>query len=165
MSGGQKQRISLARALYSSARFILMDDCLSAVDSGTAQWIYQYGIAGELMNGRTRILVTHNISLTLPSAKLVVVLDDGKIKSQGPPEKILRDKGFGEETDSIRHSLNANTPISIDPPSRVGSNTNRIILNSHENDANSDDVTTEALIAQKEAERKKEAGRLVQEGE
>ena len=56
MSGGQKQRISLARALYSSARFILMDDCLSAVDSHTAQWIYQYGIAGELMNGRTRIL-------------------------------------------------------------------------------------------------------------
>ena len=52
MSGGQKQRISLARALYSSARFILMDDCFSAVDSHTAQWIYQHGIAGELMNGQ-----------------------------------------------------------------------------------------------------------------
>ena len=168
MSGGQKQRISLARALYSSARFILMDDCLSAVDSHTAQWIYQYAIAGELMNGRTRILVTHNVALTLPSAKHVVVLDNGRIKSQGSPENLLKRKGFGAETDSIRHSLlrsGANTPVSSEAPSRVPSKTNLASLNTHENDADSDDVTTEALIAQKESERKREVGRLIQEEE
>ena len=168
MSGGQKQRISLARALYSSARFVLMDDCLSAVDSHTAQWIYQYGIAGELMKGRTRILVTHNVALTLPSAKHVVILDNGRIKSQGTPDKVLKRNGFGEETDSIRHSLlrsGANTPVSSEAPSRIASKTNIACLNTNENDADSDDVTTEALMAQKELERKKEAGRLVQEEE
>jgi ABC-type multidrug transport system fused ATPase/permease subunit len=170
MSGGQKQRISLARALYSSARFILMDDCLSAVDSHTAQWIYQYGIAGELMDGRTRILVTHNVSLTLPSAKHVVVLDNGRIKSQGGPEVILKKKAFGEETESIRASLlrsNVNTPISSAPPSRTGSRTNLATLRHHEaeNPADADDITTEALIAQKESEKKKAAGRLIQDEE
>ena len=173
MSGGQKQRISLARALYSSARFILMDDCLSAVDSHTAQWIYQYAIAGELMDGRTRILVTHNIALTLPSAKHVVVLDNGRIKSQGGPELILKKKVFGEETESIRNSLlrsNAGTPISSAPPSRVASKVNIADLErqSHahepENQADSDDITTEALIARKDSERKK-AGKLVQDEE
>jgi ABC-type multidrug transport system fused ATPase/permease subunit len=167
MSGGQKQRISLARALYSSARFILMDDCLSAVDSHTAQWIYQYGIAGELMNGRTRILVTHNVSLTLPSAKHVVVMDNGRIKAQGDPEKILKHKGFGEETDSIRNSLlrsEANTPVGSAAPSRVSSRTN-ILSAAQENQVDGDDATTDALLAQKENDRKKEAGRLVQEEE
>lgn len=172
MSGGQKQRISLARALYSSAKFILMDDCLSAVDSHTAQWIYQYGIASELMNGRTRILVTHNVALTLPSAKHVVVLDNGRIKAQGSPENVLMRGGFGEETESIRNSLvrsESVTPVPSETPSRVGSKSNIVNLMKpltvHENDADADDVTTEALTANKELERKKAAGRLVLEEE
>lgn len=40
LSGGQKQRISLARALYSNSKHVLLDDCLSAVDSHTAKWIF-----------------------------------------------------------------------------------------------------------------------------
>jgi len=167
MSGGQKQRISLARALYSSARFVLMDDCLSAVDSHTAQWIYQYGIAGELMDGRTRILVTHNVSLTLPAAKYVVVMDNGRVKAQGDPEKVLKHKGFGDETDSIRNSLlrsGANTPIGSAAPSRVSSRTN-LLTAARENQVDGDDATTDALLAQKETDRKKNAGRLVQEEE
>ena len=167
MSGGQKQRISLARALYSSARFILLDDCLSAVDSHTAQWIYQYGIAGDLMNGRTRILVTHNVSLTLPSAKLVVVLDNGRIKAQGDPEKVLKHRGFGAETDSIRNSLlhsGTNTPVTSTAPSRVASVANVITL-AVENQPDGDDATTDALLAQKEIERRQTAGKLVQDEE
>ena len=170
MSGGQKQRISLARALYSSARFILMDDCLSAVDSHTAQWIYQYAIAGELMAGRTSILVTHNVALTLPTAKHVVVLDNGRIKAQGSPDQVLGRRGFGDETESIRNTLlrsGANTPVSSEAPSRVASKTNIASLakHPHENEADADDVTTEALIAQKEIERKRTAGRLIQDEE
>ena len=176
MSGGQKQRISLARALYSSAKFILMDDCLSAVDSHTAQWIYQFGIAGELMEGRTRILITHNVALTLPAAKYVVVMDNGRIRNQGPPERVLRHEAFGDETDSIRQSLlrsEANTPLpGSAPPSRVASNVNLRLANGNrenrhdrENDADADNVTTEALEAQKETERKRLAGKLITEEE
>ena len=163
MSGGQKQRISLARALYSSARFILLDDCLSAVDSHTAQWIYQYALAGDLMSGRTRILITHNIALTLPAARHVVILENGRIKAQGTPEEVIRCKGFGEETDSIKASLirsGGTTPLPSQPPSRVQSTTTLVAAGGNQVDGNT--ATTRALMAQKELDRKKSAGRLVQ---
>ncbi|KAL1919296.1 uncharacterized protein VTP21DRAFT_1989 [Calcarisporiella thermophila] len=83
LSGGQKQRIALARAIYSRARHLLFDDCLSAVDSHTARHIYTHCLTGSLMNGRTRILITHNIRLCLPAAKLLVVLRNGEIENQG----------------------------------------------------------------------------------
>lgn len=68
LSGDQKQRISLARSLYSSSRHVLPDDCLSAVDSHTAVWIYEKCISGPLMQGRTCILASHNVGLTVKNA-------------------------------------------------------------------------------------------------
>ncbi|KAI9791945.1 MAG: hypothetical protein M1816_003214 [Peltula sp. TS41687] len=102
LSGGQKQRISLARALYSSSRHILLDDCLSAVDSHTAKWIFDHCIMGPLMHNRTCILVTHNIVLCVPPAEHVVVLDNGKIVAQGPPEKVISSGALGEEIQTSR---------------------------------------------------------------
>ncbi|KAJ5908497.1 ABC transporter 7 [Penicillium taxi] len=97
LSGGQKQRISLARAMYSSARHLLLDDCLSAVDSHTAKHIFRQALTGPLMISRTCILVTHNVSLTAPSADHVVVLDNGKITAQGRPEDVAATGALGEE--------------------------------------------------------------------
>ncbi|KAF5131162.1 ATP-dependent bile acid permease [Metarhizium anisopliae] len=88
LSGGQKQRISLARALYSNSAHVLMDDCLSAVDSHTAQWIFTNCIRGPLMANRTCILVTHNVALCVPSADYVVYLDNGRVISQGSAQKV-----------------------------------------------------------------------------
>ncbi|KAI9604384.1 hypothetical protein KEM48_000505 [Puccinia striiformis f. sp. tritici PST-130] len=56
LSGGQKARISLARALYSPAKVLLLDDVLSAVDSHTAQHLYNHVLNGPLMKDRTCIL-------------------------------------------------------------------------------------------------------------
>ena len=95
LSGGQKQRISLARALYSSAAHLLLDDCLSAVDSHTAKWIYDYCITGPLMQDRTCILVTHNVTLCISMAKHVVVLDNGRILVQGDPETVVDSGSLG----------------------------------------------------------------------
>ncbi|KAI9832491.1 MAG: hypothetical protein M1838_005641, partial [Thelocarpon superellum] len=97
LSGGQKQRISLARALYSNARHLLLDDCLSAVDSHTAKWIFDHSIMGPLMYGRTCILVTHNTALCLPHATHVVVMDNGKISSQGSPDRVIATGLLGDE--------------------------------------------------------------------
>ena len=97
LSGGQKQRISLARALYSDSRHLLLDDCLSAVDAHTALWIYDNCITGSLMEGRTCILVSHNIALTLKNAELVVVLEDGQVKDQGPPLTLLENGVLGDD--------------------------------------------------------------------
>lgn len=89
LSGGQKQRISLARALYSRARHVLLDDVLSAVDSHTAKWIFDQALMGPLMYNRTCILVTHNVSLCLPHAGYAVVLDNGKTVVQGTAQEVV----------------------------------------------------------------------------
>ncbi|KAI1135673.1 P-loop containing nucleoside triphosphate hydrolase protein [Hypoxylon sp. FL0543] len=97
LSGGQKQRISLARAVYSNSRHVLLDDCLSAVDSHTAKWIFTKCIKGELMKGRTCILVTHNTTLCVPLSEYVVLLDNGRVDTQGPAEEVIASGKLGEE--------------------------------------------------------------------
>ncbi|KAK2768103.1 hypothetical protein FQN53_006314 [Emmonsiellopsis sp. PD_33] len=97
LSGGQKQRISLARAMYSTARHLLLDDCLSAVDSHTARHIFQEAIMGPLMENRTCILVTHNVTLVAPLSEYVVVLDNGRIAAQGSPQDVVASGALGEE--------------------------------------------------------------------
>lgn len=104
LSGGQKQRVSLARALYSSAGHLLLDDCLSAVDSHTALWIYDKCISGPLMEGRTCILVTHNIALTMKNADFVVMIEDGKVKEKGTPIELLA-KGLLGEDENMKKSI------------------------------------------------------------
>jgi len=118
LSGGQKQRISLARALYSPAAHLLLDDCLSAVDSHTARWIYDYCITGPLMQDRTCILVTHNVTLCIPMAKHVVVLDNGRVLIQGDPETVVDSGILG--TDELLKS-NAHSCPQSRLPSRVPS--------------------------------------------
>ncbi|KAF9973901.1 hypothetical protein BGZ73_002829 [Actinomortierella ambigua] len=92
LSGGQKQRVSLARAIYSRARHVLLDDCLSAVDAHTAEHIYSECLIGPIMKNRTCILVTHHVRLCIPTAKLLVAMDNGMIEVQGTVQE-LRDKG------------------------------------------------------------------------
>ncbi|OKL63690.1 hypothetical protein UA08_00710 [Talaromyces atroroseus] len=97
LSGGQKQRISLARAVYSRARHLLLDDCLSAVDSHTAKHIFREAFTGFLMTHRTCILVTHNVALAVPQAQYVVVMDNGRISSKGTPDEVAASGALGEE--------------------------------------------------------------------
>ncbi|CAG8581475.1 740_t:CDS:10, partial [Diversispora eburnea] len=93
LSGGQKQRIALARAVYSQANVIIMDDCLSAVDSHTAKHIFEQCLMGDLMKNRTRILVTHHVGLCLRGASKVVVMRDGQIIGEGSADKVLNEDG------------------------------------------------------------------------
>ncbi|KAM0755443.1 P-loop containing nucleoside triphosphate hydrolase protein [Meredithblackwellia eburnea MCA 4105] len=79
LSGGQKARVALARAAYSNARHVLLDDPLSAVDHHTAKHIYEELFTGPLMKGRTLILVTHHMSLCLPTARYLVALSEGAV--------------------------------------------------------------------------------------
>ena len=97
LSGGQKQRISLARALYCKARHVLMDDVLSAVDSHTAKWIFDKALLGPLMWDRTCILVTHNATLCLPHADFAVVLDNGRVSSQGSAVEVIASGKLAED--------------------------------------------------------------------
>ncbi|KAH6611446.1 atp-dependent bile acid permease [Trichoderma cornu-damae] len=120
LSGGQKQRISLARAMYSNSAHILLDDCLSAVDSHTSQWIFTNCINGPLMKGRTCILVTHNVQLCVPSSDYVVLLDNGRVAAQGPSQEVIASGKLGEEIQRSRPASNSASRIPSRVPSSVG---------------------------------------------
>lgn len=69
----------------------MLDDILSSLDVHTAQWIVDDCLAGDLVQGRTVLLVTHNILLARPVAHYVVVIAmDGTIQSQGPVSDVMR---------------------------------------------------------------------------
>ncbi|KZP24950.1 multidrug resistance-associated ABC transporter [Athelia psychrophila] len=83
LSGGQKARVSLARAVYSRASTLFLDDVLSAVDAHTASHLYTACLKGELMRGRTIVLVSHHVQLCAPGASYVVALDNGRVQFAG----------------------------------------------------------------------------------
>ncbi|KAE8316056.1 P-loop containing nucleoside triphosphate hydrolase protein [Aspergillus transmontanensis] len=85
LSGGQKARISLARALYSRAGILILDDIFSAVDVHTAQHLYKHALTGPLATGRTRILATHHVGICLPDAGYIVHLQNGMVELAGKP--------------------------------------------------------------------------------
>ncbi|PHH88502.1 hypothetical protein CDD83_7455 [Cordyceps sp. RAO-2017] len=135
LSGGQKQRISLARALYSNSAHVLMDDCLSAVDSHTAQWIFTNCIKGPLMRNRTCVLVTHNVQLCVPSADYVVLLDNGRVASKGPAQEVIDSGKLGEDIQRSRPPSAVASRVPSRVPSSVGDadtmvNSNNNTLNS-----------------------------------
>lgn len=86
LSGGQKWRVTLARAVYSRAEILLMEDIFSAVDSHVGAWIYDKCLTGDICRGRTRIMVTHHLSLVMPGTTFVVELGSGGILYSGPPQ-------------------------------------------------------------------------------
>lgn len=82
LSGGQRWRLTFARALYSRAGILVLDDIFSAVDAHVGRHVLENGICGDLGFQRTIILVTHHIGLVSPFASYLVELgDDGYIKS------------------------------------------------------------------------------------
>ncbi|XP_062956568.1 ATP-binding cassette sub-family C member 6 [Cynocephalus volans] len=93
LSGGQKQRLSLARAVYRKAAVYLLDDPLAALDARVGQHVFSQVIGpGGLLQGTTRILVTHALHV-LPQADQIVVLADGAIAEMGSYEELLHRKG------------------------------------------------------------------------
>lgn len=88
LSGGQKARVALARAVYSRAPILILDDVLAAVDSHTAEKLVDECLRGDLVLGRTVILVTHHVEAVLPYAAHIVMLEDGRICASGSPAEL-----------------------------------------------------------------------------
>jgi len=86
LSGGQRQRITLARALITNPRVLLLDDATSSIDSRIEEEIH--ATLRRLMVGRTTILVAHRRS-TLHLADRIVVLDNGKVVDSGTHNELL----------------------------------------------------------------------------
>lgn len=86
MSGGQKARISLARAIYSDADIILLDDPLSAVDPEVAAKIFQECCL-EAFKDKICILVTHQLQF-ITGCERILLLNEGQVVKLGNYEEI-----------------------------------------------------------------------------
>ncbi|MBI5170170.1 MAG: ABC transporter ATP-binding protein [Candidatus Eisenbacteria bacterium] len=86
LSGGQRQRAAIARAVLREAPVLLLDDCLSAVDTQTEEAILQ-GLRGE-MRRRTCLLVSHRVS-AVREADEILVFDRGRIAERGKHDELL----------------------------------------------------------------------------
>jgi ABC-type multidrug transport system fused ATPase/permease subunit len=99
LSGGQRQRVALSRALLTSARVVVLDDPMSAVDTQTERLLVE-GLRPAL-RGRTVLVATQRLS-TVQLADRAVVIVDGRVAENGPPDELLRAGGpfaalFGDE--------------------------------------------------------------------
>ncbi len=83
LSGGQRWRVTFARALYSRAGILVLDDIFSAVDAHVGRYIFERALTGELGVGRTRILVTHHVALCRSRTKYIVELGEGTVEKVG----------------------------------------------------------------------------------
>lgn len=95
MSGGQKQRINIARALYSDSDIVLIDDALSALDAYVGKKVMDQVFCEE-MAGKTRVMVTHHLSLLEGNVNKVILLADGKILQSGRFEDVKKTKEYLE---------------------------------------------------------------------
>lgn len=86
LSGGQKQRISLARALVRDPKLLILDDCLSAVDTATEERVLQR--LRIKMKERSSVMIAHRIS-TIKHCDTILVLEHGRIAEQGNHEQLL----------------------------------------------------------------------------
>ncbi|CAO3650129.1 unnamed protein product [Cunninghamella blakesleeana] len=141
LSGGQKARVSLARAVYSRAKIIFMDDVLSAVDAHTAQHIYENCLMGPLMKHRTRILITHHVKLCISGASYLVHIQDGYAHISGSIED-LRNNGkldtILEEDDTEKRMDDSNSEKTDKDEEEYIQNTNTTTANKNNNNDSED---------------------------
>jgi ATP-binding cassette subfamily B protein len=94
LSGGQKQRVSIARALIKNAPILLLDDCLSAVDTETEEAILTNLL--HFCKNKTTIIVSHRIS-SAKNADKIIILDEGEIIQQGTHNQLVEQEGYYKE--------------------------------------------------------------------
>ena len=94
LSGGQKQRVSIARALIKDAPVLLLDDCLSAVDTETEEAILNNLL--DFCRNKTTIIVSHRVS-SAKNADKIIILEDGEILQQGTHNQLVNEAGYYKE--------------------------------------------------------------------
>lgn len=91
LSGGEKQRLSIARAILTDPKILILDEATSAMDTRTEQMIQRS--LETFMKGRTTLMIAHRLS-TLRIADELIVLDKKRVCERGTPKKLIKDKGL-----------------------------------------------------------------------
>jgi ATP-binding cassette subfamily B protein len=91
ISQGQKQLLTIARAILSEPKILILDEATSSVDTRTEVLIQK--AMDRLMEGKTSFIIAHRLS-TIRNADLILVMDNGDIVEQGTHEELLAKNGF-----------------------------------------------------------------------
>lgn len=94
ISQGQKQLLTIARAILSDPRILILDEATSSVDTRTEVLIQK--AMENLMKERTSFIIAHRLS-TIRDADLILVMKDGDIIEQGSHGELIKKKGFYAE--------------------------------------------------------------------
>ena len=94
LSGGQKQRVSIARAIIKNPDLLLLDDCLSAVDTETEEQILNNLL--DISKNKTTIIVSHRVS-SAKNADQIIILEEGGIIQQGSHNQLINVDGYYKE--------------------------------------------------------------------
>jgi ABC-type multidrug transport system fused ATPase/permease subunit len=101
LSGGQKQRLSIARALLTDPRILILDDATASVDSQTERLIQQ--ALDRLMAGRTTFIIAHRLS-TVQRADLILLLENGRLTARGHHEQLLRESPLYQQIYELQNN-------------------------------------------------------------
>lgn len=104
LSGGQIQRVSIARALIKNPEILLLDDCLSAVDTDTEEKILSN--LKQIRSNKTTLIISHRVTSVL-DADHIIVLKDGKIIQEGGHAPLLNKKGYYQDLFHKQQTENA----------------------------------------------------------
>ena len=94
LSGGQKQRVSIARALIKEPKILILDDCLSAVDTETEETILNN--LYKVSHNKTTLIVSHRVS-SVKNADTIIVVENGTIIQQGTHNQLVNKNGYYKE--------------------------------------------------------------------
>ncbi len=99
LSGGQRQRLAIARALLKNAPILILDEATSHLDTESEMLVQK--ALGNLMVGRTVIVIAHRIS-TIRRADKIVVLEHGRIIEEGPHDYLMQHGGMYQRLHSLQ---------------------------------------------------------------
>jgi ATP-binding cassette subfamily B protein len=91
LSGGQRQRVTIARALAKRSKMIILDDCLSAVDTETEEEIIK--TLRQQAKGKTIVVISHRLK-AVKNADQIYVFDDGQIVENGSHNQLISREGI-----------------------------------------------------------------------
>ncbi|CAG8597400.1 8879_t:CDS:10, partial [Ambispora leptoticha] len=119
LTDDQKARITFARAMYSSAQILLLDNCLESVETVKARQIIESSLNSPFLSNRTVIIVSNHVRLFLNAAEFIVVLGDGVVSAKGTPQEVTE---AGVLTEEILGTDTTNEQIRVDKTEELSLN-------------------------------------------